>query len=260
MHQKNNLLTSSWHSFRQTTKQTKSPTIPYPNTRKVAAEHRKHQPSAYDDLDQSLGQGNSASVHLVRRRADGQVFAAKRFSRALSSETNIIAEYYVANGLRHKNVVQTFELLEIGGSWNIVMEYVPGNLFDKVTLGSLDVDEVESCFSQLVAGVRYIHDTGFAHRDLKLENFLLHKDGQVKITDFGTAATSKIIPTSKWTWNVSFETELIFFSIDRHGTLHGTGALDRRQLQPTASGCLGFGHSICLHDTSEIPMEGGIAS
>ena len=45
-------------------------------------------------------------------------------------------------------------------------------------------------FKQLVAGVKYMHDIGIVHRDLKLENLLLAKKGDIrsiKIADFGLA-------------------------------------------------------------------------
>lgn len=41
----------------------------------------------------------------------------------------------------------------------------------------------------MIVAVEYIHSLGVAHRDLKLENLLLSKDGErIKVTDFGLAA------------------------------------------------------------------------
>lgn len=40
-------------------------------------------------------------------------------------------------------------------------------------------------FHQLVEGIEYLHNNGFAHLDLKLENLLFDKDYNLKISDFG---------------------------------------------------------------------------
>ena len=51
----------------------------------------------------------------------------------------------------------------------------------------LSSDEAKMVFLQIVHGVKYIHDSGFAHRDLKLTNILIDYNNTVKIIDFGFA-------------------------------------------------------------------------
>jgi len=38
-----------------------------------------------------------------------------------------------------------------------------------------------------VTGLGYIHCRSVAHRDIKLDNFLLTKEGRIKICDFGVS-------------------------------------------------------------------------
>jgi serine/threonine protein kinase len=51
--------------------------------------------------------------------------------------------------------------------------------------GPLSVEKVQKIFAQLVGAVTYVHNKSCVHRDLKLENILLDKHGNVKLCDFG---------------------------------------------------------------------------
>lgn len=46
-------------------------------------------------------------------------------------------------------------------------------------------EQVQKIFTQLVGAVSYVHSKSCVHRDLKLENILLDKHGNVKLVDFG---------------------------------------------------------------------------
>uniref|UniRef100_A0A452GTT0 Protein kinase domain-containing protein n=1 Tax=Gopherus agassizii TaxID=38772 RepID=A0A452GTT0_9SAUR len=52
---------------------------------------------------------------------------------------------------------------------------------------TLTEPEVRYYLRQIIAGLRYLHQQGIIHRDLKLSNFFLTKNMQVKIGDLGLA-------------------------------------------------------------------------
>jgi len=51
--------------------------------------------------------------------------------------------------------------------------------------GRMEESHVQKIFTQLLGAVSYVHLKGCVHRDLKLENILLDKHGNVKLVDFG---------------------------------------------------------------------------
>ena len=77
------------------------------------------------------------------------------------------------------------------GKWYEVMEYAPFDLFAIVMTGKMSKSEVTCCFLQILSGVTYLHSSGLAHRDLKLDNVVVSEHGIMKIIDFGSAHVFK---------------------------------------------------------------------
>ncbi|XP_073157210.1 mitogen-activated protein kinase kinase kinase 20-like [Henckelia pumila] len=75
--------------------------------------------------------------------------------------------------------------------YNVLLEYAPGGtLADKLKNYSdrrLPESEIRRCTKALLRGIRYIHEFGYVHCDIKLQNILLGSDGGVKVADFGLA-------------------------------------------------------------------------
>ncbi|PHT89470.1 hypothetical protein T459_04583 [Capsicum annuum] len=75
--------------------------------------------------------------------------------------------------------------------YNVLLEYASGgSLAEKVRKSEsnkLSEFEVSGYTMGILKGLQYIHESGYAHCDIKLENILLGEDGKVKIADFGLA-------------------------------------------------------------------------
>jgi len=158
----------------------------------------KNTNDTYEATEQSAGEGAFSNVQVLKRRRDGAVFALKTFKPGMMSSGKIQAEFYVARGMRHQNIIETCELLEFRGSHGILMEYAPRCLLDLVTTRALKTGDAEIYLQQILAGTAHIHKLGFAHRDLKLENVVFGVDGQAKIIDFGSVHTTRLSRPSKY--------------------------------------------------------------
>ncbi|KAK5459433.1 hypothetical protein LTS15_003561 [Exophiala xenobiotica] len=146
-----------------------------------------------------IGKGASATVMIMLKRGDkksGGVcqYAVKEFRKKSIRETEeeyirkVKSEYTIAKSADHPNIVRTVRLCTNNGRWNHVMEYCQqGELFGLVERKYFKAEDRNCIFKQVLRGVKYLHEHGIAHRDIKLENILMTDDGHIKITDFGVS-------------------------------------------------------------------------
>lgn len=92
--------------------------------------------------------------------------------------------------LDHENIVKFIDAKfdESSGYGHIVLEYIDGVDFQTYMFErkeELSEIEAKKIFLQIIKAVKYCHDKGVIHRDLKLENIMITKKGRVKIIDFG---------------------------------------------------------------------------
>jgi eukaryotic-like serine/threonine-protein kinase len=107
------------------------------------------------------------------------VYSAGERSRALR-------EGQIAEGLRHKNIVETLEVIPGDHEIYLVTEYVNGMPLDEAAK-SYTVDEIVNSLTQILEALVYAHAQGIIHRDIKPQNALVDARGRVKLTDFGVA-------------------------------------------------------------------------
>eukprot|EP00581_Thalassiosira_minuscula_P016918 CAMPEP_0183712476 /NCGR_PEP_ID=MMETSP0737-20130205/7589_1 /TAXON_ID=385413 /ORGANISM="Thalassiosira miniscula, Strain CCMP1093" /LENGTH=1146 /DNA_ID=CAMNT_0025941093 /DNA_START=245 /DNA_END=3681 /DNA_ORIENTATION=+ len=143
-----------------------------------------------------LGSGISGIVRKVKHRATQVSYAVKCLDLALiDSEEGLKQlkeEIYIMCQLDHPNIVRLEEVYESHSEIYLVQEVCKGGeLFDRLD-EQPDYHYTEAqcarLVKQMLSSVRYIHNKGIIHRDLKLENFLFSEmDGnsELKMIDFG---------------------------------------------------------------------------
>lgn len=96
----------------------------------------------------------------------------------------------------HPNIVSCYYVREIGGVPSVFSEWMDGgSLKDRIGDGTLyegSPEEVEERLLdiavQAARGLRYSHQKGLVHQDVKPGNILLTKDWEAKVADFGLAS------------------------------------------------------------------------
>ncbi len=162
-------------------------------------------------LTRRLAVGGMAEVYAARVKGGAgfeKLVALKRIHPHLSRDDEfvsmLIEEAKLSVSLSHQNIVQTFDLGCIDGSYFIVMEHVEGHNLDQVLRAlrergeKVPVGVAVHVVAELCRGLTYAHqrvdDRGrplrVVHRDVSPQNVLLSLAGEVKIADFGIAKTA----------------------------------------------------------------------
>lgn len=143
-----------------------------------------------------LGSGISGLVRLCTHKATGAKYAVKSLDLGLVETEEglqqLREEIAIMCQLDHPNIVRLEEVYESHSEIYLVQELcVGGELFDRLD-EQPDYHYTEAqcarLVKQMLCSVRYIHQKGIIHRDLKLENFLFsttEADSELKMIDFG---------------------------------------------------------------------------
>jgi len=146
------------------------------------------------EVMQKIGEGGMATVYKGRHTTLGREEAIKILHPHLSaSEKNrqrFAREARAIEHLEHDNILRIFDYSGMeADSCYIVTEFVDGEtLQDLVRSRARLPSEVAALVGmRLACALEYAHDLGIIHRDLKLENVMLRRDGTLKLMDFGIA-------------------------------------------------------------------------
>lgn len=143
-------------------------------------------------LDRLLGKGSFAKVYRAHSIADGTPVAIKIIDKPKPSLCDLITrEVSAMQRLKqHPNILKIHEVMATKTKIYLVMELAEGGeLHSKITRrGRFTESAARKYFQQLVSALRFCHHHGVSHRDMKPQNLLLDRDGNLKIADFGLSA------------------------------------------------------------------------
>ncbi|MDR0298343.1 MAG: Stk1 family PASTA domain-containing Ser/Thr kinase [Streptococcaceae bacterium] len=141
-----------------------------------------------------IGHGGMANVYLATDTfLDNREVAVKVLRSNFENDALAIARFqreaYAMAELSHPNIVGIYDVDDYNGQQFIVMEFVDGITLKQYIKANapLSSDDAVNKTAGILAGMAVAHGRGIIHRDIKPQNVLVTKDGNVKITDFGIA-------------------------------------------------------------------------
>ena len=161
-------------------------------------------------LLKSLGKGAFGEVYLTSKTGCKEKFATKKINKKFAQ--NPKAKKYLDNEIsileevNHPNIVKLYEVKETSTFYYLVTEYCnSGGLQDlldnyvKKNKKPFPEEVVQYFMKQIVSAIYYLHKNNILHRDIKLDNILVHFDSEedkannnllkakIKLIDFGFA-------------------------------------------------------------------------
>ncbi|MGE0605916.1 MAG: protein kinase [Pirellulales bacterium] len=146
-----------------------------------------------------LGRGGMGSVYLAKQLSLDRNVALKVMQPQWSRDPAFVARFtreaYAAAQLVHHNVVQIYDIGAERDTNYFSMEFVEGQSISDLVKreGKLDPEVAVGYILQAARGLKFAHDQGMIHRDIKPDNLMLNKLGIVKVADLGLVKT----PTAK---------------------------------------------------------------
>lgn len=149
------------------------------------------------EVQEIIGVGGMSVVYKAYDNVDDRIVTIKilkeeflnneEFKRRFKNESKAIAL------LSHPNIVKVYDVNFGEKLQYIVMEYIDGITLKEYInkQGAITWNDALFFMTQILRAVQHAHDKGIVHRDIKPQNIMLLKNGNIKVTDFGIARFSR---------------------------------------------------------------------
>lgn len=122
-------------------------------------------------------------------REDSAVTASSKDGTFAYYKRKFLHEAENLSRLKHPNIIKVVESFEENNTAYYAMEYVDGGSLDDMIVqnnGLMEADCLKYAI-QIATALEYMHSQKMLHLDLKPNNIMLHKNGEIILIDFGLA-------------------------------------------------------------------------
>ena len=130
----------------------------------------------------NIGNGSFGSVFKAKWLG---VDVAVKTCDEFISENPVLEDFIINSSIRHPNIVNFF----VASPNFIVMELMKNGTLDDILINQkLNPPQInirKKWCSQISMAVRYLHETGIVHSDIKPENILIGSNWEAKVCDVG---------------------------------------------------------------------------
>ena len=159
------------------------------------AQSREGQTIGHYSLKNRIGLGGMGEVYLALDQRLRRNVALKLLPTSFNDHPDWVCRFQnearAASSIAHPNIAHVYEVGESDGQHYIAMEYIEGvTLREYHRRARLNPLEAIDITIQIARALSAAHAAGVLHRDIKPDNVMIHRDGYVKVLDFGLAKST----------------------------------------------------------------------
>ncbi len=149
-------------------------------------------------LERRAGEGGMADVYLAQDLLETRYVAVKILKPEFRENRELVRRFKnesrAISVLNHPYIVKVYDINISENIQYIVMEYIDGITLKKYMEQRgepLTYKETLHFAEQILKALQHAHDRGVVHRDIKPQNIMLTRDGNLKVMDFGIARLAR---------------------------------------------------------------------